>query len=226
MIMHGGKQGPGEGRAASLAWQPRWCGLFRAPVGLLQSVGGCTACPGAIWPAPCMDRHRCSNWASQGGRPCLRRDAASGSLLPSRRRMVAPSAMVLILLVAASGGCGLPRSAQSGAWMSRSVASPSTAPVPAGRAAPLQTDRTVANPGLGAVRVRRASRAFTPGSPGRTGCLPSVKSRRCPGPHTARFRYRSCHSQVDDVIAQPSWPHVHIEVIDPAIPDRPSPGQG
>ena len=34
-------------------------------------------------------------------------------------------------------------------------------------------------------------------------------------------------SQVDDVAsADPPWPHVHIEVIDLAIPDRPSPGGG
>ncbi|MDP8931047.1 MAG: hypothetical protein M3O70_21355 [Actinomycetota bacterium] len=33
-------------------------------------------------------------------------------------------------------------------------------------------------------------------------------------------------SQVDDYTAEPSWPHVHIEVIDPSIPDRPSSGGG
>ena len=34
-------------------------------------------------------------------------------------------------------------------------------------------------------------------------------------------------SQVDELTsAQPPWPHVHIEVIDPAIRDRPSPGGG
>ncbi|HEX2027006.1 MAG TPA: hypothetical protein VHF25_03300 [Nitriliruptorales bacterium] len=33
-------------------------------------------------------------------------------------------------------------------------------------------------------------------------------------------------SQVDDHTAEPSWPHVHIEVVDPSIPDRPSPGGG
>lgn len=31
-------------------------------------------------------------------------------------------------------------------------------------------------------------------------------------------------SQVDEVTAQPPWPHVHIEVVDPTIPDRPGPG--
>lgn len=33
-------------------------------------------------------------------------------------------------------------------------------------------------------------------------------------------------SQVDEVTASPPWPHVHIEVVDPSIPDRPSPGGG
>jgi biotin carboxyl carrier protein len=32
-------------------------------------------------------------------------------------------------------------------------------------------------------------------------------------------------SQVDEVTARPAWPHVHIEVVDPSIPDRPS-GRG
>jgi hypothetical protein len=31
-------------------------------------------------------------------------------------------------------------------------------------------------------------------------------------------------SQVDDTTASPPWPHVHIEVVDPSIPDRPGPG--
>lgn len=31
-------------------------------------------------------------------------------------------------------------------------------------------------------------------------------------------------SQVDEVTASPAWPHVHIEVVDPSIPDRPSGG--
>ena len=32
-------------------------------------------------------------------------------------------------------------------------------------------------------------------------------------------------SQVDEVrTTDPAWPHVHIEVVDPAIPDRPGPG--
>ncbi|MCP3856855.1 MAG: M23 family metallopeptidase, partial [Actinomycetia bacterium] len=29
-------------------------------------------------------------------------------------------------------------------------------------------------------------------------------------------------SQVDDFTAEPSWPHVHLEIVDPSIPDRPS----
>lgn len=33
-------------------------------------------------------------------------------------------------------------------------------------------------------------------------------------------------SQVDEVTVSPTWPHVHIEVVDPTIPDRPSPGSG
>lgn len=33
-------------------------------------------------------------------------------------------------------------------------------------------------------------------------------------------------SQVDEVGSSPVWPHVHIEVVDPSIPDRPSPGGG
>ena len=33
-------------------------------------------------------------------------------------------------------------------------------------------------------------------------------------------------SQVDEFTAQPAWPHVHIEVVDPSIPDRPNPGGG
>ena len=31
-------------------------------------------------------------------------------------------------------------------------------------------------------------------------------------------------SQVDDHTASPPWPHVHVEVVDPSIPDRPNPG--
>ncbi len=31
-------------------------------------------------------------------------------------------------------------------------------------------------------------------------------------------------SQVEDFGARPVWPHVHVEVVDPSVPDRPSPG--
>lgn len=33
-------------------------------------------------------------------------------------------------------------------------------------------------------------------------------------------------SQVDEIAKTSAWPHVHIEVVDPSIPDRPSPGGG
>jgi hypothetical protein len=33
-------------------------------------------------------------------------------------------------------------------------------------------------------------------------------------------------SQVDDFTAKPSWPHVHVELVDTSIPDRPTPGAG
>ena len=33
-------------------------------------------------------------------------------------------------------------------------------------------------------------------------------------------------SQVDESTADPAWPHVHLEVVDPTIKDRPSPGGG
>jgi hypothetical protein len=41
------------------------------------------------------------------------------------------------------------------------------------------------------------------------------------GPRAFPFR-----SQVDDATAAPHWPHVHLEVVDPAIPDRPGSGGG
>ncbi len=31
-------------------------------------------------------------------------------------------------------------------------------------------------------------------------------------------------SQIDRLTGQPAWPHVHIEVVDPSIPDRPGRG--
>jgi biotin carboxyl carrier protein len=33
-------------------------------------------------------------------------------------------------------------------------------------------------------------------------------------------------SQIDELTAQPAWPHVHVEVVDPTIPDKPNPGGG
>ena len=33
-------------------------------------------------------------------------------------------------------------------------------------------------------------------------------------------------SQIDEYTAEPSWPHVHVELVDPSIPDRPSSGGG
>ncbi|MEX2393331.1 MAG: hypothetical protein WD826_02510, partial [Actinomycetota bacterium] len=33
-------------------------------------------------------------------------------------------------------------------------------------------------------------------------------------------------SQVDKITAKPSWPHVHVEVVDPQIPNVASPGSG
>jgi biotin carboxyl carrier protein len=253
-------------------------------------------------------------------RPCVLRDPPSGPLLRSRQRMVAPAAMVLVLLVA-SGACGLPRPAQqSGAWMSRSVAPPGTAPVPAGSAAPPPIERAVANPAWSpfasvdrvvllhpAAQVERVAfhqsnldgaRDLTPlasatapvtldsrerdtsprtaadvvvepsteirspvtGTVKRAGtyvlyCEYSddfvvVEPDEHPGwevkmlhidgvrvragarviagqtvlaPRATRLPFKS---QVEEVIAQPPWPHVHVEVIDPTIPDRPSPGQG
>jgi murein DD-endopeptidase MepM/ murein hydrolase activator NlpD len=42
------------------------------------------------------------------------------------------------------------------------------------------------------------------------------------GAHQLPFK-----SQVDEMkTADPAWPHVHVEVVDPSIPDRPSPGGG
>jgi hypothetical protein len=33
-------------------------------------------------------------------------------------------------------------------------------------------------------------------------------------------------SDVDETTAAPHWPHVHVEVVDPQVPNRPSPGSG
>jgi hypothetical protein len=40
-------------------------------------------------------------------------------------------------------------------------------------------------------------------------------------PRPTRLPFRS---DVDDTTAPPPWPHVHVELVDPSIPDRPSPG--
>lgn len=42
----------------------------------------------------------------------------------------------------------------------------------------------------------------------------------------ARARILPFESQVDESTATPAWPHVHVEVVDPTIPDRPTPGGG
>ncbi len=42
----------------------------------------------------------------------------------------------------------------------------------------------------------------------------------------ARATVLPFESQVEELGARPAWPHVHIEVIDPSVPDRPSPGGG
>lgn len=42
----------------------------------------------------------------------------------------------------------------------------------------------------------------------------------------ARSRVLPFESQVEESTAAPAWPHVHVEVVDPSIPDRPNPGGG
>ena len=42
-------------------------------------------------------------------------------------------------------------------------------------------------------------------------------------PRATEFPFES---QIDELTAEPSWPHVHIELVDPSIPDRPSTGGG
>ena len=42
-------------------------------------------------------------------------------------------------------------------------------------------------------------------------------------PRPTKLPFRS---DVDETTAAPHWPHVHIEVVDPSIPNRPSPGSG
>ncbi len=45
-------------------------------------------------------------------------------------------------------------------------------------------------------------------------------------PVADRARTLPFASQVDEYTAEPSWPHVHVEVVDPSIPDKPNPGGG
>ncbi|MDH3756043.1 MAG: hypothetical protein OEU32_19440, partial [Acidimicrobiia bacterium] len=40
-------------------------------------------------------------------------------------------------------------------------------------------------------------------------------------PRATRFPFES---QIDEFTAEPSWPHVHVEVVDPSIPDKTPPG--
>jgi len=43
------------------------------------------------------------------------------------------------------------------------------------------------------------------------------------GSHATLFPFRS---QIDDLTAEDSWPHVHIEIVDPSVPRKPSSGKG
>jgi murein DD-endopeptidase MepM/ murein hydrolase activator NlpD len=46
-------------------------------------------------------------------------------------------------------------------------------------------------------------------------------------PVAAQARQLPFESQVDELrTVDPAWPHVHLEVVDPSIPDRPTPGGG
>ncbi len=60
------------------------------------------------------------------------------------------------------------------------------------------------------------------------GLLVGVGARVAAGqtPISPNARKLPFQSQVDKVTAQPAWPHVHIEIDDPHIPDRPTPGGG
>ena len=60
------------------------------------------------------------------------------------------------------------------------------------------------------------------------GLLVGVGARVAGGqtPISPNARKLPFQSQVDRVTAQPAWPHVHIEIDDPTIPDRPTPGGG
>jgi biotin carboxyl carrier protein len=51
-----------------------------------------------------------------------------------------------------------------------------------------------------------------------------VEAGRTPiAPHATRLPFES---QVDEFTVEPSNPHVHVEVVDPSIPDIPTPGSG
>jgi hypothetical protein len=60
------------------------------------------------------------------------------------------------------------------------------------------------------------------------GLLVGVGARVTAGrtPISPNARTLPFQSQVDKVTAQPPWPHVHVEIDDPNIPDRPTPGGG
>jgi biotin carboxyl carrier protein len=48
-----------------------------------------------------------------------------------------------------------------------------------------------------------------------------VESGQLIAAHATTFPFRS---QIDALTAEPSWPHVHIEVVDPSVPRKPSSG--
>jgi hypothetical protein len=58
------------------------------------------------------------------------------------------------------------------------------------------------------------------------GLLVGVGARVIGGqtPIAPHARILPFESQVDEVSVRPAWPHVHIEIDDPTIPDRPTPG--
>ncbi len=45
-------------------------------------------------------------------------------------------------------------------------------------------------------------------------------------PVAIRARILPFPSQVEESTGLPAWPHIHVEVVDPTVPDRPSPGGG
>jgi hypothetical protein len=50
-----------------------------------------------------------------------------------------------------------------------------------------------------------------------------VAGRTVVAPRPTRLPFES---QVDELAKAEAWPHVHVEVVDPAIPNKPSPGSG